>query len=725
MSERNEPLEIDAQNTDAEQQHRRGKKLIWLIIAALLIYFTVSEPQKAGLIALIIFGLGLVIFIHELGHFLACKLVGIKVEAFSIGFPPYLLSLQKRKGKLCRAFLSDLPPEEPEQIPSAGGDENGTEYKIGAVPFGGFVKPLGQRDAGVEEMTDDPRAFNNKPLWAKVTVLVAGVTFNAISAVVIFMLVFLIGMKMPPAVVGGVVPNSPAEAAGLKAGDEIVQVNGEKNADFTTLQLAAALSGKGEETEMLIRRPDGSEKTIHMVSEKTRLMDFKSFGIEQAVTNTVPELKNPEDKKYLLETTGLAPGDEIVAVNGDSVKYGWEMEEAIAGTVYPNVRLTARRENSGETITAELPVDMIDATRDFYGNIELCHIFSMVPRLKIVAAAQEPGKYTLIARIKKWYRDLTRQEKDTDVAQRLLPGDIIIRAGEQPLPTMTQLRAVTIEYKDRELPITVLRQGENQEQAEVTVSVIPRQTGSHPDEVYIGIALSLMWREPIVAQTVDIKNGPKALEIPSGARIIAVDGIEVENFYDIMRIIRQNRGQRLSVDYRVDDENAGAVTIEIPATHDYIAARSELDVSVPLQPLTKVYKASNPAVAAWMGFKKAVNQLTQTYLTIKRVVFGDVNPRQLMGPVGILKASYDIAKESFMYYLYFMGFISAAIAGFNLLPLPILDGGVIVLSVIEEIKGSPLSLKVQAAINYVGLALILTLALLITFNDILRWIFGP
>jgi regulator of sigma E protease len=95
-----------------------------------------------------------------------------------------------------------------------------------------------------------------------------------------------------------------------------------------------------------------------------------------------------------------------------------------------------------------------------------------------------------------------------------------------------------------------------------------------------------------------------------------------------------------------------------------------------------------------------------------------------MGPVGIISVSYTIADTSLIHYLYFLGLLSSILAVMNLLPLPVLDGGVILMLVIEKIIGRPINEKVQAAVTYAGLALILALMLLVTYNDILRILFG-
>jgi len=141
--------------------------------------------------------------------------------------------------------------------------------------------------------------------------------------------------------------------------------------------------------------------------------------------------------------------------------------------------------------------------------------------------------------------------------------------------------------------------------------------------------------------------------------------------------------------------------------------------------LERTYKAAGPVDAVLMGYKKTVMFIAQTYVTLRRLIGGLVSPKDLMGPVGIITLSYRIvADRPFVYYVYFLGLISSAIAVFNFLPLPPLDGGLVVLLVVEKIKGSALSERVQAIIAYTGWTLIGSLILYVTFNDIVRNFFS-
>ncbi|MDX1386654.1 MAG: RIP metalloprotease RseP, partial [bacterium] len=152
-----------------------------------------------------IIGLGLLIFIHELGHFLVAKANGIRVERFSLGFGPRILKYQGKE----------------------------TEYCISLLPLGGYVKMTGQEDFGEEEVpeVEDPRAFSSKGVWARLSVVLAGPAMNLILPFILMPMVFMLGRAEPkflhqPPVVVGVLADSPASSAGIQEGDKLISING-------------------------------------------------------------------------------------------------------------------------------------------------------------------------------------------------------------------------------------------------------------------------------------------------------------------------------------------------------------------------------------------------------------------------------------------------------------------------------------------------------------------
>lgn len=146
--------------------------------------------------AIILFGF--LIFVHELGHFLAAKISGVRVLKFSIGFGPKIIG--RKIGE--------------------------TEYLISAVPLGGYVKMYGEEVC--EEVVDARRSFKNQPIYKKIFIVFAGPLFNIAGAVFLFWVVFVHGVPVIKPVIGDVMENSSAFQAGLKPGDTIVEINGQK-----------------------------------------------------------------------------------------------------------------------------------------------------------------------------------------------------------------------------------------------------------------------------------------------------------------------------------------------------------------------------------------------------------------------------------------------------------------------------------------------------------------
>ena len=183
--------------------------------------------------------LGVLIFFHELGHFLVARLFGVGVEIFSLGFGPRVWG--KKHGI--------------------------TDYRISAIPLGGFVKMVGDEpDADVAEK-DIPISFTHKPVFKRMGIVVAGPAFNMILAVVIFYVILLIkGMSIPLAFVGSVGPDSPAARAGIQKGDEVVAIDNREVDSWNNL--AATISGSGGRSLTLTVRRDGGFTDITLIPHK-------------------------------------------------------------------------------------------------------------------------------------------------------------------------------------------------------------------------------------------------------------------------------------------------------------------------------------------------------------------------------------------------------------------------------------------------------------------------
>jgi regulator of sigma E protease len=708
------------------------KVLLVVLLGIMVVYFTVINIGVVANILMVLLGFGMVILVHEFGHFVVAKVSGIKVEAFSLFMPPILFGVQRTEEGIRFRILPEIltkqgekedDPQEPMLSFTVGGKGHAseTEYRIGLIPFGGFVKMLGQDDVGPVKSNDDPRSFSNKSALTRASVLAAGVVFNVISAVVIFMIAFLKGIDLPPAVVGGVVPDSPAALAGLKAGDEVIEIAGKKkDLDFTNIAVAAALSGKDEEISMKVKHEDGTEEDYTLVAEMAPDQSMRTFGILSAETLTIADLTE-EDSDTLFEKTNLRPGDRIRAVNGQEVQTNWELMEIVQNTLAPEITLTAERNDEEKgTIKVESRIKLRLVPS---GPGQIC---SMIPRFRMenLTRASSPGSNVskmirrLLVRL-----GLTKPEGEKPFLES---GDIILGIGDVAYPTYEEFRATVREYKNEDLPIEVLREDANGVETKRTIHVTPKWN-EDANEARIGISFLPLFdsEHPVVAKTIALEGGPPRLDIPRGARITAINGTAISNFYDIIREIKQNIGKPITMDYRLDDNTTGSISVEIGNDENLFAVKSTFAEIIPFERLEKPYKANGPVDAIVMGYRRTVMFVAQAYVTLRRLIGGLVSPKNLMGPVGIITFSYRIvAEQPLVYYIYFLGLISAVIAVFNFLPLPPLDGGLVLLLIIEKIKGSAISERVQAIIAYGGWALILTLILYVTFNDIVRSFFS-
>jgi regulator of sigma E protease len=700
------------------------KSLVWLVLLAALVYVFIRHLGVVGNVVTVMLGFGAVVLVHEFGHFIVAKLGGIKVEAFSMFMPPTLIGLQRTEAGIRIRFFPAFSSKEGEPEnkgfvfgkPGKAGD---TEYRLGLIPFGGYVKLLGQEDVGPVRQNNDPRSFANKPVRIRIPVIAAGVTFNAISAAIIFMVIFLIGIRLPPPVVGDIEPNSPAAKAGLKTGDEIVEINGQsRDLDFSNIQLSAALSGRSEPVSMTVRRRDNSVEQISMVAFKPPDSPIKRFGVGQPVSLTIAKL-TPPDAAILKRQMGLEPADQIVAVEGKPVEHYWQFADLAKSVLTLKIPVTVKR--GAELVQTELPREV--APMSGQSNSDLSNVYSMVPRLR-VDAVSVPPQLSVSRRILRALRLTGRSEERqgaTGVAQ-LQYGDVILAIGDIENPTYEELRKTTGESQDKSLTIKVLRIDPNTGQEQpVTLTVTPRLDPSI-NRVVIGFVPTLDVTHTVVAATVSIAGGPPKLDIPRGARVTAVNGRSVADYYDIIREIRRADAQPVTLEYRQEGGAEGGVTLQPAVAQMPVRFDPQMAAVVPFQPLDRLYRADSLLHALNMGYRRTVMFIDQTYVTLLRLIGGLLSPKLLMGPVGIMVASYQIVSEqSAVTYAYFLGLISASIAVLNLLPMPPFDGGLIVLMLIEKVKGSAISEKTQSILATTGWMLVLALLLYVTvFADLAR-----
>ncbi len=245
--------------------------------------------------------LGALIFIHELGHFLAAKLTGMRVDRFSIGFPP-------------RAFGKKI------------GD---TDYCISWIPVGGYVKIAGMIDESMDTAylasSPQPWEFRSKPLWARTVVISAGVIMNILLAFVIFWWISYSSGKLirETTSIGGIISGSAAAQAGFERGDSVLTVNGTRVATWDELDNLIYLENLGNPMTFEVLR-HGKRVSLYSPAGARTDSAGKPFGLIEAYAAAVirsVEARMPAEK------LGLKPGDTIISVDSVAVAYPQVVEE--------------------------------------------------------------------------------------------------------------------------------------------------------------------------------------------------------------------------------------------------------------------------------------------------------------------------------------------------------------------------------------------------------------
>ncbi len=281
--------------------------------------------------------LGILIFIHELGHFLVAKAVGVGVERFSLGFGPRVWSF--RRGE--------------------------TEYCLSVVPLGGYVKMVGEEAHGEEaihpapapsgEAASDPaKSFALKPLWARTLIVFAGPGMNFVLAAVILSGISLaVGVAVPPsATVGRVLPDSPAAQAGLTLQDQVVAVNGQPIRHWGQLEEAVARS-EGRPLALTVAR-EGRRQEIPVTPR--RMPSRTPFGEPTEVWGLgavpyLPPVVGGLRPGMPAAEAGLRAGDRILALDGQPIRTWDEMAELISKRAGEPIALAIERKGQRLDVT--------------------------------------------------------------------------------------------------------------------------------------------------------------------------------------------------------------------------------------------------------------------------------------------------------------------------------------------------------------------------------------
>jgi regulator of sigma E protease len=282
-----------------------------------------------------VFVLGVLVFVHELGHFLAAKRVGIKVLKFQLGFNPTIISFRR-------------------------GD---TEYGIGALPLGGYVKMAGENPEDARTGHDDE--FLSKSKWERFQVLIMGPLMNLALAVLLLAVVLYQGAEVPiyldqPAVVGAVSPDSPAAKADIRQGDLILTVAGRTVSTWEQFTIAVGTRPNREVTVTLQRQGRELARQVTPIASPDSKYEIGDIGVRPNAHPHVPRVTPGEPA----ERAGIRPGDVILAINGEPIALPSQLVTIIGRNTGNEITVAVRRDGK----RLEIPVVPITGCAGVVGD---------------------------------------------------------------------------------------------------------------------------------------------------------------------------------------------------------------------------------------------------------------------------------------------------------------------------------------------------------------------
>lgn len=710
----------------------------------------------------VIIGLGMVIFIHELGHFLVAKACGVKCEKFYVGFDvPITIPL----GKLGKLRL-------PRTLWKKQWGE--TEYGIGILPLGGYVKMLGQDDnpyrqeqeyeraraagqsaagAGgaadtvtsapaatvtdVEQPEDsrwDPRSYLAKSVPQRMAIISAGVIMNIILAFVLASIAYGFGVEYTASVIGHVAPGGAAWKHNIPVGAEITRIDDIVDPRFEKdLRRVTVLTRKGRTVELEYLDPDTQQTRQVTIAPEVGEDKLARLGITSSYELQLGKKPLAIPGSPAAEA-GFEPGDRIVAVRVEGeakpvpVKTFGQFQEILVRHPDKTLHLTLQKD--------EVPQDDSKRSTAKPDPAERTVMLKPMP-IRDLGLVMKTGKISHV------------QPQSPAEQAGIRPGDEIVRitpmgsdenlaADPLFLPELLRRRA------GEKVNVLVMRDGQQERfvvelraqrwSEEPTARTGDDQPVSAPA---LGIAYGVLNEIADVvpgsaADKAGLKRGQKIdkVQIVPPKRASSGDEEEELNFTKLDVPLgpekrhwpfvffgaMQNAPPGTTVKVYVDGQKeAGAELTPEPRTDWFRSERGVL-----LKPITRVRVAASLGDALRLGLRETGEAMTMVVTFLQRIP--DLW-RHAAGPVGIVQIAGASVEQGLTTFLLVLTLISANLAVVNILPIPVLDGGHLMFLAYEGIRRKPPSEKVFIGLNFLGLALILGVMVLVLTLDLGR-LFG-
>ena len=605
----------------------------------------------------VVLGIGLVIFVHEAGHFMAARWCGARVEVFSLGFGPRLFGWRR-------------------------GD---TLFQIAAVPLGGYVKVAGEYSDGLRG-TPEPGTLATLSVPQRFLYFSGGVIMNVIFALVALPLVMLAGLPALQPLIGAPTPGMPAWEAGLPAGTVILEVNDTKIVDFEHLVTAVALNGS-DDARLLVARPNMTPESITLTPSFDENLGFYRLGLPAGLS---PDQRLVVDPLGSAAAAGVTGEDRLLAVVGqpEALRVDEQLRRAFSERSAVNLEVEGP-DGAIREVRVEPRMDTLEFKRIGIGALS-----------SNVDATRSTGPAASLVK-----------------ALGIEAGDRIVSVAGGPVWGQGSIRDQLLKVKTGEpLALTVRRRGELLTLA-ATATVAP---------VLLLGDLALAVVENTSRVIVSEGSPAESAGVLAGDQVISVNGQATDSWPVMLESIQREVAAGRSLQLEVwRDAGVGAPMSELTINLD-AAPVTIPNYGVQLGAARTILKAEGFGEAISDGFGATKRFLVDVWLQLKKMLFSDeISTRNLGGIISISVISFDTASQGLPKLFFFLAILSINLAILNLLPIPILDGGHLLFLLIEGIKGSPVSERTFGYSQVVGMVMIMSLMVYVTYQDIVRWFIEP
>lgn len=724
-------------------------------------------------------GLGLVIFIHELGHFLAAKWCDVHVETFSIGF-----------GK---------------PIPGCVFKYGETTYKIGWIPLGGYVKMVGEgENADTEEAEEDPRSFRNKRVSQRMLIISAGVIMNIFLACVCFFIVYSHGVEEKAPIIGSVESGSPAWQEGIHSEIVLTQIDDLKRPVFDDIRPIVMGTKKGETVRFVYKdSPEGPNIVAVVEPGRDTEALFPVVGVFPSAQLTLQKSRRGDYKPYRIGSPAAEAqppfegGDKIVACSNDpkdwknvapispdlrdgaAGRLDWfEFNRRMSDLRGQNMIVRVDRDGKEIDITLKPAFHHTSGMRMEMGRVAARRKDSAAARAKAVfPSGEEDGIQPRKADAKEITGDKIVEvevQVSADQKRRWVPGkeqtESIVEDGVKiqivpldPLrlpyelelwangnPAVKTVRMKVLrptarrEEKTENKYVTLEMEWDDSAKYNREILTAPNSPLSIPClglAYYVEAVVEYVPPDTLAAtaefigkdnrpENPGIRKGDLIKEIRS--RYVISNGktdetketkwVEIKPHQWAYVFAELQTAQPKELDVKIERSGvSGLIEMRLKTVAD--ESWPVTDRGLFFKSDTRLHKAVDSLDALTLGMHRTVRTVRVIYQNLYGMVFGRVSPWTMSGPLTIADVSYRIAGEDLWQFILFIGMINVNLAVINFLPIPVLDGGHMVFLLYEKIRGKPAPESVLAAAMYIGLACILTLMCFVLFLDVKRLFF--